>query len=108
MSVLFSFENCALISHEDFINHSYSETISNGDALCKYKINSDLFELNVPYRTKSDEDAQTKKRHRKIINRTKLAVAQEHHEEFELVFEIENPLKLIESIICFVCSLLFQ
>lgn len=86
MSVSFKFENCALISHEDYINGIYNEIISYGQERCKYQIYSDLFELNVPYRHQTDEDARTKKRHRKTINKANQLVTEEHREEYELVF----------------------
>lgn len=85
MSVLFSFEHCSLISHEHFINRIYDEvTASDGEAFA-LKIKPDLFELNVPYRFKAPDEVQTQKRQRKIINKTKIAVAEEHRQEYELV-----------------------
>lgn len=85
MSVLFSHENCLLISHEQFINRIYDGCTSSESERFGYKINSDLFDLNVPYRHKTTDDAQTKKRQRKIINKTTVKVADEHRDEFELV-----------------------
>lgn len=95
MSVLFEFENCALISHENYINQIYNEVIADDNDRCRYQINSNLFELNVPYRHKTDEDAHTKRRRRKIINKTNQLVAQEHREEYELVFEFKLSLMVL-------------
>lgn len=84
MSVLISFENCSLISHEHFVNRVYDEVITKEGEQFTYKISPDLFELNVPYRYKTNE-AQTKKRQRKIIKKTNDVVATDHREEYELV-----------------------
>lgn len=84
MSLLFSLENCSLISHENFINRIYCN--DSGDAThSHYKIRPELFELNVPYRQKSEDDSQSKNRHRKIINKTKNRVAEEQRDEYALV-----------------------
>lgn len=85
MSVLFSYENCLLISHEQFINRIYDGSTSSESERFGYQIISDLFELNVPYRYKTPDVVQTKKRQRKIINKTTIKVADEHRDEFELV-----------------------
>lgn len=85
MSSLFTFENCSWISHEDFINQIYENVVSSDGERCSYKINSNLFELNVPYRFKSPDDIQTKKRQRKIINKIGDLVAIEHRDEYDLV-----------------------
>ncbi|XP_055321056.1 DNA N6-methyl methyltransferase [Sitodiplosis mosellana] len=90
MSVLFSFENCSLISHENFINRIYDGVTSSDSERASYKINPDLFELNVPYRYKTPDEAQTKKRQRKIINKTNIVVAAEHREEFELIERLKR------------------
>ncbi|XP_031629152.1 N(6)-adenine-specific DNA methyltransferase METTL4 [Contarinia nasturtii] len=89
MSLLFCSENCCLISHEEFINRIYNESISNdGGTETKYKINPDLFDLNVPYRYKA-EDSQTKKRQRKIIDKTKQQIEEQHRHEYELIERIK-------------------
>lgn len=85
MSVLFSYENCLLISHEQFINRIYDGCTSSDSEQIGYKINSDLFDLNVPYRYKTPDDAEREKRQRKIINKTTAKVADEQRDEFELV-----------------------
>lgn len=87
MSLLFSHENCSLISHENFINQIYNEcaSASNETEPVCYKIRSDLFDLNVPYRQKTDDEIHTKKRHRKVINKTSNLVAEEHPDEYALV-----------------------
>lgn len=88
MSVLFSLDNCSLISHEEYINRVYSECVSTDEGTeTRYKINPDLFNLNVPYRFKNI-DCQTKKRQRKIIDKTKQQVAEQHRDEYELVISV--------------------
>lgn len=85
MSLLFSFENCSLISHKDFLNEIYNDVVTSDGERCVYEINSNLFELNVPYRFKSSDEIRTKKRQRKIINKTKDLVAKEHQHEYDVV-----------------------
>lgn len=94
MSVLFSSGSCTLISHENFINRIYDGVISSDGERSSYKINADLFELNVPYRYKTLDEIQTKKRQRKIINKTRNAVAEEHREEYELVLFYLSHVKM--------------
>lgn len=94
MSVLFSSGNSSLISHESFINRIYDGVISNDGERSSYKINANLFELNVPYRYKTPDETQTKKRQRKIINKTRNAVAEEHREEYELVLFSSSQFKI--------------
>lgn len=86
MSLLFFSENCSLISHEEFINRIYNDVVANADEHSTYKINSSLFDLNVPYRHKTSEQTQTSKRQRKILNKTRNLVAEEHKKEYELVY----------------------
>lgn len=84
MSLLFTHENCSLISHEHYINEVYKNCSIEGD-LVNYKIRSDLFDLNVPYRQKPNDEVQTKKRQRKIIKKMEDAVMKEHQHEYALV-----------------------
>lgn len=94
MSVLFSSGSCCLISHENFINQIYDGVISSDGERSSYKINVNLFELNIPYRCKTPNETQTKKRQRKIINKTRNAVAEEHREEYELVLFSLSQVKM--------------
>lgn len=84
MSLLFTYENCSLISHEHYINEVY-KNCSIGDDIVNYKIRSDLFDLNVPYRQKTNDEVRSKKRHRKIVKKMDDAVMTEHQDEYALV-----------------------
>lgn len=88
MSLLFSFENCSLISHEAFINKIYNDVASDNGEHSAYKINPKLFELNVPYKESHEtvENTESKRRRRKIINKTRELVAEEHKDEYDLVY----------------------
>lgn len=83
MSLLFSHENCSLISHEIYLNQIYQ----NDGVNQKHKIRSDLFNLNVPYRqeTTKNNDKQIKKRQRKILEKTSNRVIHEYPNECALV-----------------------
>lgn len=83
MSVLFTSKDCVLISHEIFINQIFSNYIEReaDGTQCCYRITSDLFELNLPYRNESN----SKKQRRKANDiRTKKEI-EENKEEFEMV-----------------------
>lgn len=85
MSVLFISKDCVLLSHEKLINQIFSNYIergADGTQYC-YRINSDLFNLNLPYRN----DSSPKKRWRKDYDiRTKKEI-EENKDEFELVWQ---------------------
>lgn len=83
MSVLFTSKDCALISHEKFINQIFSQHIENkvdGTQWC-YRITSDLFNLNLPYRNESN----AKKRWQKANDIRIKKEIEENKVEFELV-----------------------
>lgn len=88
MSLLISLENCSLISHENYINNIYNQCPdgTNDSKHVHYKIKSDLFDLNAPYREKTDDGTQTEKRQQKIIKKTTNNVAGEHPDEYALVY----------------------
>lgn len=93
MSLIFSHGNCSLISHEIYLNQIYQNASHSDAASLKYKIRSDLFELNVPYRRQTfNNDKQTKKRQRKIIEKNADRLINEHPDEYALV---KYRLKLI-------------
>lgn len=94
MSLLFSLENCLLISHKDFLNNIYDDVVMSDGERCSYEINTDLFELNVPYRFKSPDEIRTKKRQRKIIKKTRDSVAKEHQDEYDLVKRFSYSIKI--------------
>lgn len=91
MSVLFTLNDCLLVSHEKFINQIYRkhiQTKKDGTQI-SYRMVPELFDLNVPYRTESDTDVHTKKHHRKAVNKKINQEISENQEEYELV---ENSL----------------
>lgn len=83
MSLLFSYGDCSLISHEIYLNEIYASHCSDG---LQYKIRSDIFDLNVPYRQQNTgNETWTKKRQRKIIGKSVDKVINEYPNEYELV-----------------------
>lgn len=85
MSLIFTHKNCSLISHEAYINGIY-KNCSIDEHLISYKIRSELFDLNVPYRQTSEiEIEKSKKQHRKIIKKKNATVVETHQDEFALV-----------------------
>lgn len=95
MTLLFSHENCSLISHEVYLNEIYQSASTNDAAGQKYRIRSDLFELNVPYRQENTNDEkETKKRQRKILEKNSTRVIHEYPTEYALV---KHKLELISS-----------
>lgn len=86
MSLLFSHEDCSLISHEIYLNQIYQNASHNDTAIPKYKIRSDIFDLNIPYRQPpSNNEKQTKKRQRKIIEKNADRIINEYPDEYALV-----------------------
>lgn len=86
MSLLFSYENCSLISHEIYLNQIYQNASQNERANQKYKIRTDLFDLNVPYRQEStNNEKQIRKRQRKILEKNETRVIHEYPNEYALV-----------------------
>lgn len=92
MSLIFSHENCSLISHENYVNRIYQDASFNDGASPKYKIRTDLFDLNVPYRQEAaDSEKVLKKRQRKILEKNADRVKHEHPHEYALVkFTLKN------------------
>lgn len=85
MSVLFTFENCALISHESYVNQIYRSTLSNNS----YTIKEDLFNLNVPYNDETISANRTSKRRKK--SKPDDSIETEYDKkEFELVITFLN------------------
>lgn len=85
MSILFTSKDCALLSHEKFINqifNNYVERQADGTQ-CYYQISSDLFALNLPYRN----ELNSKKRRRKANDIKINKEIDENKEEFELVWQ---------------------
>lgn len=83
MSVLFTSKNCVLISHENFINRIFSDSIEReaDGTQCCYRIASDLFKLNLPYRNETN----SKKQRRKANDIKTKKEIEENRGEFELV-----------------------
>lgn len=78
MSVLFGFENCFLVSHEEYINGIYKDS----SVACEIK--TDLFNLNVPYQDETSTMIPNKKR-RKKPQLTENVEIEADRKEFELV-----------------------
>lgn len=88
MSVLFTSNDCALISHEKFINQIYSNYVELRDEdkeRCYYQIATDLFDLNVPYRRDTVIDGTTRNRHRKAVDKKISKQIESNQEEYDLV-----------------------
>lgn len=86
MTLLLSHGNCSLISHEDFINQICQNCLNKDGTLTDYKINSKLFDLNVPYRQQLDNELQMKKRRRKIAKKMNDCAAKDYPDEYALVY----------------------
>lgn len=86
MSLIFPHENCSLISHEIYLNRIYQNASANDESSPKYKIRSDLFDLNVPYRQEAaNKEKELKKRQRKILEKNADRVKHEYPNEYALV-----------------------
>lgn len=87
MSLLFSYEDCSLVSHETYLNQIYQNASISDATKPKYKIRSDLFDLNVPYRQQTDtgNDTRMKKRQRKIKQKNAQQLITEYPNEYALV-----------------------
>lgn len=94
MSLIFSHENCSLISHEIYLNRIY-QNASDGVSP-KYKIRSDLFDLNVRYRQENaNDEKELKKRQRKILEKNADRVIHEYPNEYALVkFNLKHNFSL--------------
>lgn len=94
MSVLFTSKDCALISHEKFINQMFSHHIQKqaDGTQCCYRITSDLFNLNLPYRNESN----SRKRWQKANDIRIKKEIDENIVEFELV--CQRNINIHESI----------
>lgn len=92
MSLVFSHENCSLISHETYLNRIYQGASHDDGATRKYKIRTDLFDLIVPYRQETaNNEKEQKKRQRKILEKNADRVIHEYPNEYALVkFSLEN------------------
>lgn len=89
MSVLFSYKNCYLISHEKFINKIYSNVAiesdskhSNEKRTVSVRILSAIFDLNSQYRNQKNENEN---RQRKVVHKKKIIEINDNQEEHQLV-----------------------
>lgn len=103
MSLIFSHENCSLISHEIYLNRIYQNALGHNHhygASQKYKIRTDLFDLNAPYRQETaNNDRELKKRQRKILEKNADRVIHEYPNEYALVnFSFKNYF-LLDSLV---------
>lgn len=87
MTVLLSDGDCSLISHEIYLNQIYEDVSHGADAeRPAFKIRSDLFDLNVPYRPSTiGNEARLKDRQRKIKAKNAEQAIKDHPDEYALV-----------------------
>lgn len=79
MTLLFSHDDCSLVSHEFFLNQIYCDA-------AEYKIRSDLFDLNAPYhQPTAGNEILSKKRQRKIKAKIAEQLINEYPDEYALV-----------------------
>lgn len=96
MSVVFTLNDCTLISHEKFINQIYKNYVKNGTEN-GYRIADELFELNVPYRSETVAESNT--RHRKAIDKRESKEIEENQTEFDLVSDSKFDFNFFFSLI---------
>lgn len=96
MSLIFSNDNCSLISHEIYLNRIYQNASANDETSPKYQIRNDLFDLNIPYRQETaNSERELKKRQRKILEKNADRVKHEYPNEYALVkFSLKNYFSL--------------
>lgn len=90
MSVLFSYKNCYLISHEKFINQIYSNVAhSDEKRTVSVRILSAIFDLNSQYRNQKNKNES---RQRKVVYKKKLKEINDNQEEHQLVSIKKNKI----------------
>lgn len=87
MTLLFTGGECSLISHEIYLNQIYQNASHSNDAAKQtYKIRSEIFDLNVPYRPPvSANELRLKEKQRKIKAKNAENIIKEHPDEHALV-----------------------
>lgn len=86
MTLLFSHDDCSLISHEIYLNQIYQDASVNDALTPNYKIRSDLFDLNTPYRQKTTgSEMLLAKRQRKVKAKNAEKLMNDYPDEHALV-----------------------